>query len=71
MQSLEARTNYRNTFHCAYRILTEDGVTRFWAGTTPRLVRLVVSQIVYNLESMDSLYTYSLPEVFNLVRMSL
>ncbi|KAF8591715.1 mitochondrial carrier [Ramaria rubella] len=43
MQSLEARANYRNSFHCAYRIFTEDGITRFWAGTTPRLVRLVLA----------------------------
>jgi len=43
MQSLEAKTAYRNTFHCAYRILTEDGVLRFWAGTTPRLVRLILA----------------------------
>jgi len=43
MQSLEARTQYRNSFHCAYRIFTEEGVLRFWTGTTPRLVRLVLS----------------------------
>ena len=43
MQSLEARSQYRNSFHCAYRIFTEEGVLRFWTGTTPRLVRLVVS----------------------------
>jgi solute carrier family 25 (mitochondrial citrate transporter), member 1 len=43
MQTLEARKQYRNSFHCAYRIFTEEGVTRFWTGTTPRLTRLVVS----------------------------
>jgi len=43
MQSLEAKANYRNSFHCAYRIFTEDGVLKFWAGTTPRLVRLVLA----------------------------
>ncbi|KAF7974420.1 hypothetical protein HWV62_12284 [Athelia sp. TMB] len=43
MQSLEARTQYRNSFHCGYRILTEEGILRFWAGTTPRLARLVIS----------------------------
>ena len=43
MQSLEARAQYRNSFHCAYRIFTEEGVLRFWTGTTPRLARLVVS----------------------------
>lgn len=43
MQSLEARAQYRNSFHCAYRIFTEEGISRFWTGTTPRLARLVVS----------------------------
>ncbi|KAJ7127092.1 citrate transporter [Mycena epipterygia] len=43
MQSLEARAQYRNSFHCAYRIFTEDGILRFWTGTTPRLTRLVIS----------------------------
>lgn len=42
MQALDARTQYRNSFHCAYRIFTEEGVLRFWTGTTPRLARLVV-----------------------------
>ena len=42
MQSLEARAQYRNSLHCAYRIFTEEGVRRFWTGTTPRLARLVV-----------------------------
>ncbi|KXN90408.1 hypothetical protein AN958_04277 [Leucoagaricus sp. SymC.cos] len=43
MQSLEARAQYRNSFHCAYRIFTEEGILRFWTGTTPRLARLVMS----------------------------
>ncbi|KAF9018641.1 mitochondrial tricarboxylate transporter [Hymenopellis radicata] len=43
MQSLEARSQYRNFAHCAYRIFTEEGVRRFWTGTTPRLARLVMS----------------------------
>ncbi|CAL1713763.1 unnamed protein product [Somion occarium] len=43
MQSLSAQSQYRNSFHCAYRIFTEEGLLRFWAGTTPRLVRLMLS----------------------------
>ncbi|GHJ88324.1 hypothetical protein NliqN6_4726 [Naganishia liquefaciens] len=43
MQSLEARSQYRNSAHCAYRIFSEEGVTRFWKGTTPRLARLIMS----------------------------
>lgn len=46
MQSLDARSQYRNSFHCAYRIFTEEGILRFWTGTTPRLVRLVVSRML-------------------------
>jgi len=43
MQTLEARAQYRNSFHCAHRIFTEEGLLRFWTGTTPRLARLVMS----------------------------
>ncbi|KAI0052475.1 mitochondrial tricarboxylate transporter [Auriscalpium vulgare] len=43
MQSLGASAQYRNSFHCAYRIFTEEGLRRFWTGTTPRLVRLILS----------------------------
>jgi len=43
MQTLEARQQYKNSFHCAYRIFTEEGILRFWTGTTPRLARLVLS----------------------------
>ena len=46
MQSLGARGEYRSSFHCAYRIFTEEGVRRFWTGTTPRLARLVVSSFL-------------------------
>ncbi|KAK8858746.1 hypothetical protein IAR55_002975 [Kwoniella newhampshirensis] len=43
MQSFEARTEYRNAFHCAYRIMTEEGFFKFWKGTVPRLGRLIMS----------------------------
>ncbi|KAL7410051.1 mitochondrial tricarboxylate transporter [Mrakia frigida] len=43
MQSLSARTEYRNFIHCGYRIFTEEGLLRFWKGTTPRLARLTLS----------------------------
>ncbi|KAK9462006.1 mitochondrial carrier domain-containing protein [Lipomyces oligophaga] len=43
MQSLESKKEYRNTFHCAQRLLSEEGVLTFWKGTTPRLGRLVLS----------------------------
>lgn len=47
MQTLEARSQYRNALHCAYRIYIEEGITRFWTGTTPRLTRLVVRMAKY------------------------
>ncbi|KAJ9101684.1 hypothetical protein QFC21_003022 [Naganishia friedmannii] len=43
MQGLEARSKYKNSFHCLQRIVTEEGVLRLWGGTTPRLVRLTLS----------------------------
>lgn len=43
MQSLEARSEYRNTFVCAGRMFKEEGVRVFWSGALPRLVRLVLS----------------------------
>ncbi|KAH8982221.1 hypothetical protein EDB92DRAFT_1895021 [Lactarius akahatsu] len=38
-----SQTQYRNSLHCAYRIFTEEGLRRFWTGTTPRLARLVMN----------------------------
>lgn len=46
MQSLEAKSQYRNTFHAGYRIASEEGILSFWRGTTPRLGRLVVGSPV-------------------------
>ncbi|CAH7673466.1 tricarboxylate transporter [Phakopsora pachyrhizi] len=43
MQSLEAKSKYRNSFDCANQIFKYEGITRFWKGTTPRLVRLSLS----------------------------
>jgi hypothetical protein len=52
MQALEARTQYRNAFHCAYRVFNEEGLRQFWRGTTPRLARLVVSTGCYDRASV-------------------
>ncbi len=43
MQSLEARSQYRNTFVCAARMFKEEGIWTFWSGALPRLARLVLS----------------------------
>jgi len=61
MQTLEARAQYRNSLHCAYRIFTEEGLRRFWTGTTPRLVRLVVC-LFFFLASLASLREGALDE---------
>lgn len=61
MQSIEARVEYRNTFHCAYRVATEEGIRAFWAGALPRLTRLMVrNHSLFNdhcYESIDVLTT--------------
>jgi len=43
MQSLEAKTKYSNSFDCAYQVYKYEGISRFWKGTTPRLIRLSLS----------------------------
>jgi solute carrier family 25 (mitochondrial citrate transporter), member 1 len=51
MQALDARAQYSNSFHCGYRIFTEEGILRFWTGTTPRLARLVVRNLSLQITS--------------------
>ncbi|KAG8747260.1 hypothetical protein FRC10_001876 [Ceratobasidium sp. 414] len=43
MQSLKARSQYKNSFDCAYQTFTNDGILSFWRGATPRLARLMLS----------------------------
>lgn len=43
MQSIEARTQYKNSFVCAARIFKDEGVLTFWSGAMPRFARLVLS----------------------------
>lgn len=43
MQSLEAKSQYRGTLHCFYRVFKEEGPITFWKGATPRLGRLILS----------------------------
>ena len=42
MQSIEAKSQYRNSFLCAVRILKDEGILTFWSGALARLVRLTV-----------------------------
>ncbi len=43
MQSLEAKANYKNSFHCAAMIYKNEGILTFWSGALPRLGRLTLS----------------------------
>jgi len=43
MQSIEARTLYKNSFACAAMIFKNEGLLTFWSGALPRLVRLMLS----------------------------
>lgn len=63
MQSLEAKTEYRNSFHCGARIFSEEGILKFWKGATPRLARLVVCPI---LSGSDCKTKYSSLGIFQL-----
>ncbi|KAF2814285.1 mitochondrial carrier [Mytilinidion resinicola] len=43
MQSIEARSLYKNSFSCAAKIFREEGLLTFWSGAVPRLGRLILS----------------------------
>ena len=43
MQSIEARSLYKNSFQCVAKIFKEEGLLTFWAGAVPRLGRLILS----------------------------
>ncbi|KAF8708427.1 mitochondrial tricarboxylate transporter, partial [Rhizoctonia solani] len=45
MQSLKARSQYKNSFDCAYQTFVNDGLLSFWRGATPRLARLMASRL--------------------------
>ncbi|CCK70041.1 Mrx20p KNAG_0D02920 [Huiozyma naganishii CBS 8797] len=43
MQSRHARTEYRNSLNCCYRIFVQEGITTFWKGAVPRLFKVALS----------------------------
>ncbi|KAF4622791.1 hypothetical protein G7Y89_g14234 [Cudoniella acicularis] len=43
MQSIEAKSLYKNSFACAALIAKNEGVLTFWSGALPRLARLMLS----------------------------
>jgi len=64
MQSIEARKEYRNSLHCAMRIIREEGVRTLWSGALPRLARLMMSGgIVFTMyEKSMEMFDYVDPE---------
>jgi len=60
MQSLEARTEYKNSFAYAARIFKEEGLLAFWSGAVPRLARLMLSGgIVFTMYVLFIFYSMS------------
>ena len=56
MQSLASRSEYKNSFHCFSRIITEEGFFSLWSGALPRLARLILSGgIVFTCYEQTSL----------------
>lgn len=57
MQSIEAKTEYKNSFHCAARVVREEGFLTLWSGAVPRLGRLILSGgIVFTMYVFHCLY---------------
>lgn len=53
-------TGYRSSMvNCAMRMIHEEGVRSFWRGTTPRLVRLMVSAVLSGALNFVFLTMYS------------
>lgn len=43
MQSIEARSLYKNSFACASLVVKNEGFLTLWSGAVPRLARLILS----------------------------
>ncbi|KAJ0414255.1 mitochondrial carrier domain-containing protein [Aspergillus carlsbadensis] len=46
LQALDGRQRYAGTFDCLWSIISREGVSVLWRGTTPRLARLSISGAV-------------------------
>lgn len=62
MQSLQARSRYKNSFWCAIHTAQEEGVRALWRGSTMRLARMSLSGgIVFTVVSALRLALPKLP----------
>lgn len=43
LQAVDGNQRYRGSLDCLRSVMTEEGISALWRGTTPRLVRLSVS----------------------------
>ncbi|KAF8680258.1 mitochondrial tricarboxylate transporter [Rhizoctonia solani] len=59
MQSLKARSQYKNSFDCAYQTFVNDGLLSFWRGATPRLARLMASRLEIDVLRSTNSCTHS------------
>ena len=59
MQGLHAKTLYRNSFHCFWTVVRNEGVFSLWKGATPRLGRLLVS-LVGKVKTTGSIFLRSM-----------
>lgn len=41
----QAKSTYSSSFNCAITIAKKEGVYAFWRGSSPRVVRLLVSRL--------------------------
>ena len=47
MQAIDGRQRYQGSLNCLRSIVTQEGVPALWRGTTPRLIRLSVCDLVH------------------------
>lgn len=47
LQAIGGKERYSGSLNCAISMIREDGIKSLWRGTTPRLARLTVCEILY------------------------
>ncbi|KAA8909247.1 hypothetical protein TRICI_004559 [Trichomonascus ciferrii] len=64
MQSSNARSLYRSSMMCSYKIFTEEGPTKLWTGMTPRFIKVSFSGgIVFTVyEITNKLVSHAMSE---------